>query len=179
MLDIAVSYNRYKFIGFEFLTWLWFVMENHPEVLEEADRDLVSLDIGNRLVLEKTRSKANESITIKGDQAGFEEGVLALKKGAVVTELNLAYKADGHEWRFSLKGESLNVSGLKTPPTAPVEKAEDIEGAVLEKMFLYEKVFDLISHLYSAFIRQRVSNRWAGEVLPRMKSWINSWPVSH
>ncbi|MFC1816658.1 hypothetical protein ACFL0M_12160 [Thermodesulfobacteriota bacterium] len=174
MLDVAVSYNRYKFIGFEFLTWLWFMMENHPEILKEADGDFVSLDIGNRLVLEKTRNKANETITIKGDQAGLEEGVLALKKGAVVTELNLIYKAGSHEWRFSVKGESLNISGLKTPQTGPVEKKEDIEGAVLEKVFLYEKVFDLANSLYKTFIRLRVSNRWEGQVVPRMRGWIAS-----
>ena len=173
MLDIAVAYNRFKFLGDEFLTWLWFVMENHPEVLNEADRDLASLDIGKRLVLEKMRNKAKESITIKGDQAGFEEGVLALQKGAVVTELNLIYISGSHEWRFTVKGESLNLSGLKTPQTAPVEKAEDIEGAVLEKIFLYEKVFDLINRLYAAFIRLRVSNRWKDEVVPRMRRWIS------
>ena len=27
MLDIAVAYNRYKFLGNEFLTWLWFMIE--------------------------------------------------------------------------------------------------------------------------------------------------------
>jgi len=178
MLDVAVAYNRYKFIGFEFLTWLWFTMENHPEILKEADRDLVSLEIGNRLVLEKTRNKANERITIKGDQAGFEEGLLALKKGAVVTEFNLIYQSGSHEWRFGIKGESLNVSGLKTPRTAPVEKAEDIEGAVLEKIFLFEKVFDLINRMYKTFIRLRVSDRWAGEAVPQMKSWIDARPAS-
>ena len=174
MLDVAVSYNRYKFIGFEFLTWLWFIMENHPEILKAADPDLVSLDIGNRLVLEKTRNKPNESITIKGDQAGLEEGVLSLKKGAVVTQLNLIYKAGSHEWRFSVKGESLNISGLKTPPTGPVEKKEDIEGAVLEKVFLYEKVLGLLNSLYKAFIRLRVSTRWENEVVPQMRRWITS-----
>ena len=43
MLDIAVSYNRYKFIGHEFLTWLWFVMDRHVEILQQADPELSSL----------------------------------------------------------------------------------------------------------------------------------------
>jgi hypothetical protein len=174
MLDIAVSYNRYKFIGFEFLTWLWFIMENQPEILKAADKDLVSLDIGNRLVLEKTSGNASESITIKGDQAGLEEGILSLKKGAVVTEINLIYKAGNYEWRLGVKGESLNISGLKTPQTGPVEKKEDIEGAVLEKVFLYEKMFGLLNRLYNAFIRLRVSTRWKSEVVPQMRKWITS-----
>ena len=52
MLDVAVSYHRYKFIGHEFLTWLWYVIENEQEVLKASGDDFVSLEIGNRLVLE-------------------------------------------------------------------------------------------------------------------------------
>ncbi len=174
MLDVAVSYNRYKFVGYEFLTWLWFVMENQPGALSRADDELVSLDVGNRMVLENNRNGAVESITIKGDQADLEEGAVALKKGAVVGELKLVYKSGNHEWRFNLKGESLNISGLKTPPIGSLESKEDIEGAVLEKIFLYEKVFALVNHLYKEFIRLRVSERWEKETVADIRKWIAS-----
>ena len=58
MLDIAVAYNRFKFLGDEFLTWLWFVIEQDPSVLRNADPDLKSFEIGNRIVLEKKYKKA-------------------------------------------------------------------------------------------------------------------------
>lgn len=172
MLDVAVSYTRYKFLGHEFLTWLWFVLEKQPEVLHAADPEATSLEVGNRMVLEKKRNKATETITIKGDQAGLDEGILALKKGAVVTELHLVYKTGEHEWRFNLKGESLNYSALRTPQTGAVEKKEDIEGAVLEKIYLYEKVFALTNQLFRTFARLRVSDRWTTETVPAMRQWI-------
>jgi len=174
MLDVAVSYNRFKFLGYEFLTWIWFIMENQKDILKKADKELVSLDIGNRIVLENNRNNTIETITIKGDEAGLEEGILSLKKGAVVTELNLIYKAGNHEWHFNIKGESLNISGLKTPETGKVEKKEDIEGAVLEKVFLCEKVLVLVSHLYKQFINLRVTNNWNKGVVPLMQKWIAS-----
>jgi len=90
MLDVAVSYNRYKFLGYEYLTWLWFLIENNQDKIGEPDREPLSLQIGNRVVLENRQKDAVESITIKGDDAGLEEGILALRKGAVVTELNLS-----------------------------------------------------------------------------------------
>src|SRR4030043_36420 len=93
MLDVSVSYNRYKFIGHEFLTWLWFLIEKNPDILKQLNPDLVSLEIGNRVMLENTTRDSLETITIKGDDAGMEEGILALKKGAVVTELNLHAQA--------------------------------------------------------------------------------------
>ena len=174
MLDVAVSYNRYKFLGYEFLTWLWFIMEKQPQALRETDPDLKSLDVGNRIVLENHRNNTEESITIKGDQAGLEEGTLALRKGAVVTELNLVYKSGNHEWRFSVKGESLHLSGLKTPQTGPVENKEDLEGAVLEKLFLYEKALTLIHNLYKLFVRERLSPKWEKETIPQIRKWILS-----
>ena len=120
MLDVAISYSRYKFIGYEFLTWLWFVMENQPQLLRQVDNELVSLDVGNRMVLENNRNEDIQSVTIKGDPAGLEEGLLALRKGAVVTELKLVYKAGNNEWRFGLKGESLNISSLTfSAPSVP------------------------------------------------------------
>jgi hypothetical protein len=174
MLDVAVSYNRYKFLGYEFLTWLWFAMEKKPEALRETDPELASLEVGNRIVLENHRNNTEESITIKGDQAGLEEGTLALRKGAVVTELNLIYKSGNHEWRYSVKGESLHLSGLKTPQTGPVENKEDMEGAVLEKISLYEKALALNHHLYKQFIRLRLSTKWEKEVIPQIRKWILS-----
>ena len=40
MLDVAVAYNRFKFLGDEFLTWLWFIIEQDPAYLKIADQDL-------------------------------------------------------------------------------------------------------------------------------------------
>ena len=174
MLDVAVSYNRYKFIGHEFLTWLWFVMENRPETLNKIDEELVALEVGNRMVLENNHDDRTESVTIKGDQAGLEEGLLSLKKGAVVTELKLTYKSGDNEWQFSLKGESLNLSSLKPPQTAAAENKEEIEGAVLEKVYLYEKALTLVERLYKAFIRLRISESWQKDVVPAIRKWLKA-----
>ena len=174
MLDVAVSYNRFKFLGNEFLTWLWYVIENRQDMLTRTYEDLVSLDIGNRIALENNKHDALERITIKGDQADLKEGILSLQKGAVVTELNLIYKSGQHEWRFNVKGESLNISELKTPETGQIETKEDIEGAVLEKVYLCEKALVFVNDLYKQFIGLRVTNRWDKDVVPRIRKWLES-----
>lgn len=176
MLDVAVAYNRYKFIGHEFLTWLWFTIESEPDVLRKADKTLTSLTIGNRIVLENAINDASEIITIKGDDAGLEEGQLSLRKGAVVIEINLCCKAENQEWTFTLKGESLSFSSLKVPETGPIETGEDIEGMVLEKIYLYEKAIQLIRHLFDLFLQLRSSVQWKDSILPKMKKWIQAPP---
>lgn len=174
MLDVSVAYNRYKFLGHEFLTWLWYTIETDPEMLKKADPDLVSLVIGNRVVLENSRHNREETITIRGDGAGLEEGLIALKKGGKVTEVNLVYCSAEYEWRFNVKGESLALSSLKTPQTGKVEKKEDLEGTVLERIFLVEKIVSLTYNLYALFIAARLSSDWDRRTVSRINKWIDS-----
>jgi len=172
MLDVSVAYNRYKFLGHEFLTWLWYMIETDRENLMDPAAGFNDLHIGNRVVLENSSHNRDEVISIKGDGAGLEEGVIALQKGAKVTEMNLVAQAGEHEWRFNIKGESLNLSSLKPPETGGVEKAEDMEGAVLEKIYLYEKAMALTGHLYRLFITARVSPDWEPAVVRKISAWI-------
>ncbi|MCF8023944.1 MAG: hypothetical protein K9K82_00455 [Desulfobacteraceae bacterium] len=172
MLDISVAYNRYKFLGHEFLTWLWYMIDTNPGELKKADSEIESLTIGNRIVLENHRHNRDETITIRGDGAGLEEGVIALTKGAKVTEMHLIFRSADLEWRFSIKGESLSLSSLKTPQTAKLESGEDVEGAVLEKIYLTERVANLVHNLYAQFINERVSSDWEKKTIYRIGSWV-------
>ena len=173
MLDVAVAYNRFKFIGDEFLTWIWFVIENDLSLLKKLDPELTSFEIGNRIVLKKRNKKAIERITIKGEDADLDEAMLALKKGALVAEFNLIYRSGQQKWQFTLKGESLNLSSLKTPQTAPPESQDDLEAAVLEKIFLYDKILQFLEKLYKHFIKLRISNNWQRREMALIKKWID------
>jgi hypothetical protein len=173
MLDVAVAYNRYKFIGEEFLTWLWFLIDTSQKRLKSIDNEIDGLEIGNRIVLENRKKESTERITIKGDDAGLEEGILALKKGALVTELSLKYKSNNHEWKFSIKGESLNFSSLTTPATALPETADDLEGYVIEKTYLYEKAITFIENAFTNYIKLRISNSWNKTEQPQIRQWIH------
>jgi hypothetical protein len=174
MLDIAVAYNRYRFLGNEFLTWVWFLIENDPDHLQQCDSDLIPLLVGNRMVLENRTVNGLETITIKGDAAGLEEALLALNKGAQVAEINLIYKTNVLEWQFSLKGENLSFTSLKLPETAAAETGDDMEAIVLEKLYLYEKPFQLVDVLYRHFIKMRLSPQWPRETISRIRKWLQA-----
>ncbi|VEN75145.1 conserved hypothetical protein [Candidatus Desulfarcum epimagneticum] len=174
MLDIAIAYNRYKFLGNEFLTWLWFVMDTDPDLFRQIDEECASFEIGDKIVLEKRSKDAQEVVSIKGDNAGREEGKLSLKKGAVVTAMNLLYQSGSEKWRFSLKGESFGISGLKTPETGRVETRQDMEGAILEKIFLVEKAVSFLKGIFRRFLDIRLSDEWEGKWVPKMKKWTQA-----
>ena len=168
MLDVSVAYNRYRFLGYEFLTWVWFLIEKNHDKLKGFDRELVSLDIGNRIVLEnRLNDDLVESITIRGDEADLKEGMLALRKGAVATQLNLIYRTGSYEWRFSIKGENFSIGNLKFPETAPLESKDDAEAGVLERIYLYEKAILFVDTMFKNFVQLRISEEWL------LKQWIH------
>lgn len=175
MLDMAVAYNKYKFVGQEFLTWLWYMIDNEMDMLTAAEPDMESIAIGNKIVFENRNQKDSvEVITIKGDEADLAEGLIALKKGATVSEMNLTITANDNQWRFGIKGENLTLSSLKVPETGNIENMEEEEdGAVLEKIFLCEKAISIIEGLYRLFIRLRVSEDWARSTVPEIQKWIS------
>ena len=172
MLDIAVAYNRYKFLGCEFLTWLWFMIENDQPRLRRIMPEVASIVVGNRVKLENRSQNSLESITIKGDDAGLEEGLLSLRKGAVVVELNIVATVGEQEWRTTFKGESFHLSNLRPPDTGAMETSEDLDGFLLEKVYLYDKLIHWMDDLFVHFLKIRLSETWRDEGLLPLVSWI-------
>ncbi len=171
MLDASISYYRYAFLGCEFLTWLWYSVSTSGinRILKKGD----SLEIGNKIVLERKLNDSIEKITIKGKDADLEEGMISLKKGAVVKELNLLYKSGDKEWFFTVTGESLSLSNIKTPDIGFIETKNDAEGFAMEKFFLFSSIFSLIDDLYKNFIKVRVSDKW-NPVVSDIRKWIDA-----
>lgn len=177
MLDIATAYNKYKFLGNDFLTWIWFSIETQKDFSALLNsKDAIILEIGNSIVLEnQLGDKSKEKIIIKGDEAGLEEGTTALKKGAWVTQINLICKINEDEYKFTIKGESYNITGLKTPKTDLSKNGDEIEGLVLEKAFFCFRIFEVIDTLFLKYIEQRISDDWNHKGLQDIKNWIGSF----
>jgi len=166
MLDPAIAYNRFRFLGREFLTWLWFKIETDPELGGGLGSEWETVRIGRRIVLEKGQK---ERISIRGDAPGLEEARLALRRGALVAELHLIMTSELRQWQMSLNGDGLHVSGLKISSRSEVPK-EEIE--VTERIHHLETVFRLLDTLYGDFIRLRTGDRWEQGEEMSIRRWI-------
>jgi hypothetical protein len=82
--------------------------------------------------------------------------------------------AGDQEWRFSLKGDTLALMGLKTPRSVPVESPDEVEGAVVDKVGLCDEVVRLLDSLFLRFIKLRVSERWREKAVSGIKAWIKA-----
>lgn len=167
MLDIAIAYNKYKFLGNEFLTWLWYAVSTH--------KFNMTLEIGSKLIMENSTNDAVERLVITGDNANFDEALLALRKGAQVAEMQLLYFNDvNQKWTFSLKGESLSFTGLKLPETALTHSMQqdenDTEAKILDRMDLIEKISCVLEDIFKQFIKLRIGGSWNSTV-NEMRQW--------
>ena len=174
MIDVTVSFKRYSFLGLEFLTWLWWATEEDQDQITKASGEPAVLYVGNRIVLEKRQREDVERITIKGDAAQMDEGILAMKKGAQVKDVNLIMEIGEQKWTFNLNGESMAFSTLKTPPTAPVRIVDEMEGAIIEKAALIEKPLAIMHNIFKHFIIMRTSDDWKDELL-KVRKWITEF----
>lgn len=170
MLDIALAYNKYKFLGNEFLTWLWYSVSEHKLNM--------TLEIGTKIIVENERNDTVERLAITGELANFDEALLSLKKGGMVAEMQLLYfNEQNHKWTFTLKGESLSFAGLKLPESALMQSMQqdenDTEAKILDRMDLIEKICQVLEELFSRFIHLRVSQDW-NQVAADMRQWVES-----
>jgi len=174
MLDISILFKRYRFLGFEFLTWLWFLTEKTGGSIDLSEQANVLLVPGDKIVMELVDSSKPERVTIFGEDADLEEARISLNKRMLVREMNFRLKINDNEWGFGLNGENLTFSSFKTPKTGKIEKKDDFEGAILEKIFLYEECVNVVDTLFRRFIKQRISDEWTTKQIPSLKKWITS-----
>ena len=173
MLDSAAAYSRYKFLGYEFLTWLWFVIETQPTFAAKFIDGYVELRVGNKIVFENMRNQTRETITIKGDDPPAEAGKLSLKNGAYIAALNLILKTESNTWQFTINGDLMNFGGLKSAGSAALaDSGDEFEAAVLDKIYAIGAVMEFIDHLFSDYLALRSRSEWELSVIPSMRAWF-------
>jgi hypothetical protein len=79
---------------------------------------------------------------------------------------------DSYYWQFTIKGESLHLTDLKTPASGPVEDQTDMEGKILEKTYLYEEAIRIVDNTYNTFLTERLSSDWRQGIMTKIKAWI-------
>lgn len=160
-----------RFLGFEFLTWVWFFVEQGEGSVQLPDGKAAEIHLGERFVL-TLPGEGREKIVCTSRGNSLHEARTALQKGKVVQEMQLMFIIGDHEYLLTLDSALWAVKGLKTPKQMADFGEDDEEGFFLEKMYFIEEVSSALDILYSKFLNQRLTSSWELEVLPQLQSWI-------
>ena len=174
--DIVDLIREKRFIGQEFLTWLWYRTDSQGNLIRVANGQEAEVSFERFMTLEGGEGDAQESVTIRGLQAELHEAKTALQAGKKVAKAHIRLGTGDLQWKFTIDAATLDISSLKVPKTVSVgEEADDdlsFEARVLERVWMIEQALEAIDSLFRLFLTQRISSDAWAEEKKAMKAWI-------
>lgn len=168
--SLAELIDSRRFLGSEFLMWLWFKSECYDGMFDVHKHGAVEVIFDDRLRLDSYLAETERN-TFKGGAPAFSpEAKIALREGKRPTRARLRILKEGREWKFRFKAEEFDISSLKIP--ALLTEREDEK--LYERMALVEELEEILDRLYNEFLVIRTSNAWDEVMLPTLREWIQS-----
>jgi hypothetical protein len=196
-MQLVDRIEKRRFVGREFLLWLWFETEIFDATLQTREHGELGLWLESRLTL----SHLKESTRIIAPMPGMGvEAKAALRRGQLPESagLRIAYKEA--ETRLTLNAERFALTGLRlatvldqveeeepNPLLEPTRgkpknkgqsaaakadmEAEQEAEIFYERMRLTSEIEDILSSLYRDFLALRLHNAWTQHVVPLLKAF--------
>ena len=157
-----------RFIGREFLLWLWWRTDREFGRVELAQFGEVDFWVDDRIQFRTTGDDPQTSDLKGGAPAMTPEARMAVLSGKSVETLRLGLRVKEREYSLEIRGEGLEVGGLKVPG----EIKDGIDERIYERMFLLEEATGILDTLYYEFLDERLGAEWDSGALPEIRSWI-------
>jgi hypothetical protein len=168
-MDLIDRIHHTRFLGREFLTWLWYRTELQEEIFRLDDVPPMMISFDDRLVLEAAVENIREINTIRGESpTQTAEARAALRMGKKVVQARLTVGLGTQEWVCVIKADELSVSGIKVP--AVLKDAED--DVLMERIHLLDQLEDALDALYREFLRVRMEDALWKPELESIRDWI-------
>lgn len=142
-----------RFLGEEFVLWLWMRGLSDGGTSGE-DGDLSACFLDDAVTLASERGEVKEIGLRKGNPAESREAFEALSRGMRPTKAKLRILAGDMEWVFTLNAATLDMGAMKLPPSS----AKDVQGRVLDRLFLLEEGAAHLERRLTRFLRGRASD---------------------
>jgi hypothetical protein len=195
-MELLERIEKRRFVGREFLLWIWFESEIFEGTLSTREHGEFGLWIEKHVVL----SEGREVTRIKGTYpAGSREAKESLHRGKMPEAAGLHLSHEGKDSSFALRAERMAFAGLSLPAVLGKEEAapllleakpppprrkksrrEDDERAesdeahesFYERMHLTKDVEGLLEALYRDFLTLRLGPAWDALVVPAIRAWM-------
>jgi hypothetical protein len=166
--DRALRIETARFLGSEFLLWLWFGRDATGGELFIPGHGLAIITFETQLALADP-SAERERVSIRGaDPCGGAEAAEALIVGKLPRKAGLRIEFESNEWTLTIDSHTLALSGVKLPAV----DREGEEAQFYERMHLLEQLHELIHRLYALFLGVRLAPVWESEVVPALRRWV-------
>lgn len=172
-MDLIDLITTKGFLGQEFLTWLcWKADEG--KVFKVGENNIV-ITFKGKAALSFGEGSECEKVSCSGSRE-MHEAMLAISLGKKFESAELQIDIGDYSFTFTLCPGLMELKSIKLPKTAgstvdgATEEAE-IEGMVLERIFLFEQLRETMEAIFITFMTVRSNILWIDEARD-ISRWI-------
>jgi hypothetical protein len=167
-MDIINRINATRYLGREFLTWLWYRSATQQGIFELPD-GAVEVWFDARLTLESQGDLKEQNVIKAESPTETTEAHAALLTGKLVSEARLRVVHGQKQWSLAMKGDTLGLSGVKIP--ALLSREDDDQ--LYERFMLIEEIEDMLAALFRQFMELRLDDElWRPEI-QAIRTWVH------
>jgi len=163
-MNLADRIEKRRFVGREFLVWLWFESELFEGRFDVEGFGPCELWLEGQITL----TEGKEQSRLKGaTPSAAPESHEALRQGKLPTQARLRLSRGELEFGFVFDADALSLAAVKIPSVVKEEADEQF----YERMYLVEDLEAILGSLYAKFMGLRLSPAWDGAVAPAIRRW--------
>lgn len=174
-MDLVDLIQEKRFLGQEFLAWLWYKSEERSGAIDIPGTGDVLVVFEKHMLLEFGEGEANEKVICRGLQTELKEAKAGLLMGKKPEQARLRLIRGEYEFGVTLTAAALEFRNVRLPKTVAAsdegDEPEAREGQMLERIGLFEELSSLVNDLFRMFIRIRASEQWPAE-LEKVRQWV-------
>ena len=175
-MDLVDLIAEKRFLGQEFLTWLWYKSDERGGTIFLPSAGDILLVFEKHLLLEYGEGESFEKLICQGLQAELQEARTGLAMGKKLEQARILLRRGDYEWKFTLKGSMLEYRSVRLPKTmSQAEESEDaaaVEAKLLDRIGLIDELVRTIDELFRMFLVLRTGSDWPRE-LGHIREWIH------
>lgn len=175
-MDLVDLIQEKRFLGQEFLAWLWYKSEESGGYvnLGSGVGDVLVV-FEKHMLLEVGEGEACEKVICRGLQTELKEAREGLRLAKKPEQARLRIVRGDNEYGVTLTAATMEFRNVRLPKTAGTESGDDpdgLEGQILERMALFEELIFLVNEMFRLFLQVRTTAQWSEE-LGGIREWIN------
>jgi len=176
-MDLVDLIAEKRFLGQDFLTWLWWKSEERGGTIELPNIGDATVVFEKHMLLEFGEGESSEKIICSGLQAELQEARTGLQMGKKLEQARIVIGHNNYEYSFTLAAALMEFRNVRLPKTEATEtdrgeNPEEVEGMILERIFLFEELIRLVNVIFLQFLQVRLSDDWRDELV-KVRTWIN------
>jgi len=175
-MDLVDLIQEKRFIGQEFLAWLWYKSEERGGNVALPGSGEVLVIFEKHMLLEYGEGPESEKLICRGLQTELKEARAGLALGKKPEQARIRLARGDYEFSVTLTAATMEFRSVKVPKTAGADDGNDpdsLEGQILERIALFEDLTALVNELFAMFINIRASRDWPEELI-KVRKWVNS-----